>query len=63
MLIDFGQKWFTLGARFASKVCGFDYGLEPQFQWRKVKKVIGDGKDLVRTYGGHLDLGYTFKPP
>ena len=62
-LIDPGQKWFTLGARLAGKVSRFDYELEPQFQCGKVKKVIGDGKDPVRAYGGHIDLGYTFKLP
>jgi hypothetical protein len=63
VLIDSGQKWFTLGGRFAGKVGGFDYELEPEFQWGKVKTAIGDGKDLVRAFGGHLDLGYTFKLP
>jgi hypothetical protein len=63
VLIDSGQKWFTLGTRFVGKVNGFDYELEPQFQWGKVREAIGDGKDLVRTYGGHIDLGYTFKLP
>jgi len=62
-LVDSGQKWFTLGSRFAGKVGGFDYELEPQFQWGKVKRAIGNGKDLVRAYGGHLDIGYTFKLP
>lgn len=60
---DSGQKWFTLGTRLAGKVGGFDYELEPQFQWGKVKSTIEDGKDKVRAYGGHLDLGYTFKLP
>ena len=63
VLPDAGQKWFTLGTRFTGKVGGFDYELEPQFQWGKVKKVTADGRDLVRAYGGHLDLGYTFKLP
>jgi hypothetical protein len=63
VLIDSGQKWFTLGARFAGKVYGFDYELEPQFQWGKVKKAMGEGRDRVRAYGGHVDLGYTFKLP
>ena len=63
VLIDSGQKWFTLGGRFAGKAGGLDYELEPQLQWGKVRKAIGDGKDLVRTYGGHIDLGYTFKLP
>ena len=63
VLVDSGQKWFTLGTRFAGKLNGFDYELEPQFQWGKVKKAIGDGKDLVRAYGGHVDIGYTFKLP
>ena len=62
-ITDSGQKWFTLGARFAGKVSGFYYELEPQFQWGKVKNPIVDGKDKVRAYGGHLDLGYTFKLP
>ncbi len=60
---DSGQKWFTLGTRFAGKVKGFDYELEPQFQWGRVKNPIGDGKDRVRAYGGHVDIGYTFKLP
>jgi hypothetical protein len=63
VLIDSGQKSFTLGARLAGKIGGFDYELEPEFQWGKIKNVIGDGKDLVRAFGGHLDLGYTFKLP
>ena len=63
LLIDSGQKWFTLGGRFAGKVGGLDYELEPQFQWGKVRSAVGDGRDLVRTYGGHIDLGYTFKLP
>lgn len=58
-----GQNWFTLGTRFAGKVGHFDYELEPQFQWGRVKNPIDDGKDKVRAYGGHLDLGYTFKLP
>ncbi len=62
-LIDSGQKWFTLGTRLAGKVGGFGYELEPQFQWGKVKKAVEDGNDLVRAYGGHIDLGYTFKLP
>jgi hypothetical protein len=51
-----------LGTRLAGKVGGFDYELEPQFQWGKVK-AVGDGRDSVRAYGGHVDLGYTFKLP
>jgi hypothetical protein len=62
-LMDSGQKWFTLGVRFAGKMGRFDYELEPQFQWGKVKKAVESGKDLVRAYGGHIDLGYTFKLP
>jgi hypothetical protein len=58
-----GQKWFTLGTRFAGKINGFDYELEPQFQWGKIKNSIRDGRDKVRAYGGHVDLGYTFKLP
>jgi len=60
---DSGQKWFTLGVRFAGKLGHFDYELEPQFQWGRVKNPIHDGKDHVRAYGGHLDIGYTFKLP
>lgn len=60
---DSQQKWFTLGARFVGKAGGFDYELEPQLQWGRVKKAAEDGKDVVRAYGGHLDLGYTFKLP
>jgi len=63
VLIDSGQKWFTLGGRLAGKMGGLDYELEPQFQWGKVRNTVGDGRDLVRTYGGHIDLGYTFKLP
>jgi hypothetical protein len=63
VLIDSGQKWFTVGARLAGKLGRFDYELEPQFQWGKVKTAIGDGRDFVRAYGGHVDLGYTFKLP
>ncbi len=58
-----GQKWFTLGVRLAGKVNRFDFELEPQFQWGRVKNPIDDGKDKVRAYGGHVDLGYTFKLP
>jgi hypothetical protein len=63
VLIDSGQKSFTLGARLAGKIGGFDYELEPQFQWGKVKTALGDGRDLVTAFGGHIDLGYTFKLP
>jgi hypothetical protein len=63
VLIDSGQRWFTLGTRLAGKAGRFDYELEPQFQWGRVEKVTGDGGDLIRTYGGHFDLGYTFKLP
>ncbi len=63
VLIDSGQEWFTLGGRFSGKMGGLDYGLEPQFQWGKVRQAVGDGRDLVRAYGGHIDLGYTFKFP
>jgi hypothetical protein len=63
VLIDSGQRWLTLGARFAGKANGFDFELEPQYQWGRVKKAAGDGKDPVRAYGGHIDLGYTFKLP
>lgn len=62
VLHDSGQKWFTLGGRFAGKVGRFDYELEPQFQWGKVK-AVGGGRDHVRAYGGHVDVGYTFKLP
>jgi len=58
-----GQKWLTLGARFAGKVDRFDFELEPQFQWGKVREAIRDGKEKVRAYGGHVDLGYTLKLP
>jgi hypothetical protein len=58
-----GQKWFTLGTRFAGKVDRFDFELEPQFQWGKVRETIQNGKEKVRAYGGHVDLGYTFKLP
>jgi hypothetical protein len=63
VLTDTGQKWYTLGARLAGKIGGFNYELEPQFQWGNVENAIGDEKDLVRAYGGHVDLGYTFKLP
>jgi len=63
VLADSGQWWLTLGVRFAGKIGPFDYELEPQFQWGKVKKAVGDGKDKVKAYGGHLDFGYTFKLP
>jgi len=63
VLTDSNQKWFTLGGRFAGKVAGLDYELEPLFQWGTVKTTIGDGRDPVRTYGGHINLGYTFKLP
>lgn len=58
-----GQQWFTLGVRFAGKRGRFDYELEPQVQWGKVKNPISDSKDDIRAYGGHLDLGYTFEFP
>jgi hypothetical protein len=58
-----GQKWFTFGTRFAGKVGGFDYELEPQFQWGSVKNTISNRKERVKAYGGHLDLGYTFNLP
>jgi len=61
--VDSGQRWFTLGARIAGKIKGFDYELEPQFQWGRVREVAGDGKDRVRAYGGHIELGYSFKFP
>jgi hypothetical protein len=61
-LVDSGQNWYTLGSRFAGKVGGFDFELEPQFQWGEVK-AVGDGRDAVRAYGGHIDLGYTFRLP
>jgi alginate export protein len=60
-LIDSGQRWYTAGLRFAGKLGGFDYEVEPQYQWGRVKAALGDGKDRVRAYGGHLDVGYTFK--
>jgi hypothetical protein len=63
VLNDSGQQWFTVGARLAGKLGRFDFELEPEFQWGKVQKVAGDGRDLIRAYGGHLDLGYTFKLP
>jgi hypothetical protein len=63
VLVDSGQKWFTLGARLAGKIGRFDYELEPQFQWGRVKKTIGDGRDPVRAYGGHADLGYALNLP
>lgn len=62
-LIDGDQQWFTAGFRLAGKVGGFDYEVEPQFQWGRVKAALGDGKDRVRAYGGHVDLGYTFSLP
>ncbi len=62
VLVDSGQKWYTLGSRFAGKADRFDYELEPQFQWGKVK-AVGGGRDLVRAYGGHVNVGYTFKLP
>ncbi len=62
VLVDSGQKWYTLGSRFAGKVGRFDYEVEPQFQWGRVK-AVGDRTDSVRAYGGHIDLGYTFKLP
>lgn len=62
-ITDSGQKWFTIGIRFAGKRSGFDYELEPQFQWGKVKNPIVDGRDKVQAYGGRLDIGYTFKLP
>jgi hypothetical protein len=58
-----GQKWFTLGVRFAGKLGRFDFELEPQFQWGRVRNPTDDGKNKVRAYGGHIDLGYTFKLP
>ncbi len=62
-LIDGDQWWLTAGVRFAGKVGGFDYEVEPQVQWGRVKAALGDGKDRVRAYGGHVDLGYTFSLP
>lgn len=58
-LEDSGQQWFTLGARATGKSRGFDAEFEPQFQWGRVNAAMGDGKDDVRAYGGHIDLGYT----
>ena len=63
VLNESGQQWFTVGARLAGKLGRFDYELEPEFQWGKVKTAVGDGKDIVRAFGGHFDLGYTFKLP
>lgn len=57
---DDGQKWFTVGVRLAGKKRGFDAELEPQFQWGRVDRVTGEGKDEIRAYGGHVDIGYTF---
>ncbi len=62
-LKSFDQKWFTLGARFSGKASGFDYELEPQYQWGRVRGAIGDGRDRVKAYGGHVDIGYTFGFP
>jgi len=63
VLTESDQKWYTLGGRLAGKVGGFDYELEPQYQWGKVAKPIGDGIDPARTYGGHINLSYSFKLP
>jgi hypothetical protein len=62
-LEDSRQNWYTLGGRLAGKWKGFDYELEPQFQWGRAKEALGNGRDSVRAYGGHFDLGYTFKLP
>lgn len=61
--VESGQKWFTLGTRFAGKASRFDFELEPQFQWGRVRETIQDRKEKVRAYGGHVDLGYTFELP
>ncbi len=62
-LESFGQKWFTLGSRVAGKVSRLDYELEPQYQWGRVKEAVGTGRDRVKAYGGHVDVGYTFGLP
>ncbi|MBI4830464.1 MAG: alginate export family protein [Candidatus Lindowbacteria bacterium] len=62
-IIDSDQEFFNLGVRFAGNVGRFDYELEPGFQWGKVKNAMGDGRDDVRAYGGHLDIGYTLALP
>ncbi|MBI5504935.1 MAG: alginate export family protein [Deltaproteobacteria bacterium] len=58
---DPDQRWFTLGTRVAVAKWGFDAELEPQFQWGRVESVSGGGRDEVRAYGGHLDVGYSFE--
>ncbi|MGD0920042.1 MAG: alginate export family protein [Thermodesulfobacteriota bacterium] len=62
VLVDSGQKWFTLGVRYAGEATEFEYELEPQIQWGEVRNAM-NGKDVVRAYGGHVNLGYTFKLP
>ena len=60
---DPGQEWFTLGVRLGGARSGFDAEFEPQFQWGSVENVAGDGHDVTRAYGGHIDLGYSFVLP
>lgn len=55
-------KWFTLGARLAGKIKeGFDFEIEPLYQFGRIDNPERQERDTITAYGGHIEAGYTFK--
>lgn len=57
----YSPRWFTAGTRLAGKFRGFDYEIEPLYQFGKIDNPDRDKRDNIGAYGGHVDIGYTFK--
>jgi len=54
------DKWFTLGTRLAGKTKGgFDYEIEPLYQFGKIENSERLAQDTISAYGGHIEAGYT----
>lgn len=56
------DKWFTLGTRISGKIKGgFDYEIEPLYQFGRIDNPDRSGRDTISAYGGHIESGYTFR--
>lgn len=55
-------RWYTVGTRGYGKLFDrLDYEFEPSYQFGEIYNIDRAADDRIRTYGGHLDLIYSFK--
>lgn len=53
-------RWFTLGARLSGEAKGgFDYEIEPVYQFGRIDNPDRGGRERISAYGGHAEAGYS----